>query len=172
MTNDLFSQEIIESKIFFIRGKRVLLDRDLADLFGVSTRRLKEQVKRNPDRFPDDFMFVLTNQELTGLRSQNATLAGTKGPKYSPYVFTEHGVAMLSSVLTSKIAIQANIQIMRTFTHLRQMLLTNELLRIKIEEMEKNYDYNFKVVFEAIKNIVKDPDDSQRRIGFRSNRDG
>jgi len=169
MTNQI-SVEIIATKILIVRGKRVMLDRDLALLYDVPTKRLNEQVRRNRERFPEDFMFQLTKGELDSLRSQNATLNEKesrrgKHVKYLPYVFTQEGIAMLSSVLNSDRAIKVNIQIMRAFVQLRQMLLANTDLRRKIEEMEKKYDQQFAIVFEAIKQLLEPPKQTQA-IGF------
>jgi hypothetical protein len=159
--------ESITSKIYFIRDHKVMLDRGLADLYGVETKLLKRTVRRNIDRFPSDFMFELTKKELENWRCQFGTSNNIKmGLRYSPMAFTEQGVAMLSSVLNSKRAIQANIQIMRAFTKLRTMLLTNENLRRKIEDMESKYDEQFRIVFQAIKLLLKEDDQPKRKIGF------
>ena len=164
---DLLPQEIIESKIFIIRGKKVMLDRDLAALYGVETKTLNQAVKRNSQRFPDDFMFQLGDDEARELlRSQIVTLKRGQHYKYLPYVFTENGVAMLSSVLNSERAIRVNIQIMRTFTQLREILSTHEELRRKIEQIEKKYDGQFQVVFEAIRALMAPPMKPKRKIGF------
>jgi hypothetical protein len=163
--NDLISIEEITSRIFFIRGKRVMIDRDLAELYEVETKRLKEQVRRNISRFPEDFMFVLTNQEVRNLRSQIAT-SSWGGSRYIPMAFTEQGVAMLSTVLNSKRAIQVNIQIMRTFTRLREMLAGHKDLQKKIEAMEEKYDGQFKIVFDAIKQLLVDDEKPKMKIGF------
>ena len=162
----LIPQETIESKIFSIRGKRVMLDRDLAILYGVETKYLKQQVNRNIERFPDDFMFQLTREEFNNLRSQIAT-SSWGGARYLPYAFTEQGVAMLSSVLKSKRAIQVNIQIMRAFIKLKEMLLTHKVLKQRVEEMEKKYDYQFKIVFDAIKQLLEPPAKPKAKIGFQ-----
>lgn len=144
---EIISQQVIESKIFIIRGKKVMLDKDLSVLYGVETKMLNRAVKRNLERFPEDFMFQLTKEEyIDFLRYQFGTLKRGQHSKYLPYAFTENGVAMLSSVLNSKRAIQVNIQIMRTFTKIREMLTTHKELRLKIEEMEKKYDYQFNPV--------------------------
>jgi len=165
----LVPQETIESRIIFLRGKKVMLDRDLAVLYGAETKILNRAVKRNIERFPEDFMFQLTKEEANALlRFQSGTLKRGQHYKYLPYVFTENGVAMLSSVLNSERAVQVNIQIMRTFTRLREMLLTHKDLQRKIETMEKKYDHQFKVVFEAIKQLHEPPVKPKRRIGFRS----
>lgn len=160
--------ELIEKKILLIRGKKVMLDSDLAVLYGVPTKRLNEQVRRNLRRFPPDFMFQLTFDEAESLRSQFATLKTGRGRhrKYLPYVFTEQGVAMLSSVLNSERAIEVNILIMRAFVKLREMLVAHKDLAKKLEEMEKKYDAQFKVVFDAIYELMKPPEPSRRRIGF------
>lgn len=164
---NLLSAEVIVPKILIIRGKRVMLDRDLAELYRVETKSLNLAVKRNRDRFPDDFMFQLTKEELADLRFQFET-SRWGGVRYLPYVFTEQGVAMLSSVLNSKRAIQANIQIIRAFVQLRRMLLTNTDLRRKIQDMEKKYDKQFAIVFQAIKELLKPPKVEERRItGFK-----
>ncbi|MDD5450051.1 MAG: ORF6N domain-containing protein [Candidatus Omnitrophica bacterium] len=164
-------EEIIEQKIFMIRGHRVMLDRDLARLYGVSTKRLNEQVKRNIKRFPDDFMFQLTWDEVKSLRSQNATLKQGQHFKYRLYVFTEQGVAMLSSVLNSERAIQVNIVIMRTFVKLRQILSTHKELAHKLNELEKRiekHDTEIQAIFEAIRQLMEPPSAKDRIItGFR-----
>jgi histidinol-phosphate/aromatic aminotransferase/cobyric acid decarboxylase-like protein len=148
-----------------------MLDRDLARLYEVGTKALKQAVKRNLERFPEDFMFELTKEEFENWRSQIVTSNGDKmGLRYRPYAFTEQGVAMLSSVLSSKRAISVNIQIMRTFTKLRGMLTTHKELREKIEDMEKKYDGKFQVVFTALKELMAPPPEKpKRRIGFIGN---
>ena len=162
------AQEIIESKILFMRGKKVMLDRDLADLYGVETKVLKQAVKRNIDRFPEDFMFQLSQEELNDWRSQFVTSKrDKKGLRYRPFAFTKNGVAMLSSVLNSQRAIHVNILIMRTFTKLREMLVSHKELRDKMESIEKKYDYQFKVVFDAIKKLLKPPE-KPKHIRLRS----
>ncbi len=174
--------EKIESKIFLIRGKKVMLDRDLATLYGVETKRLNEAVRRNSARFPEDFMFQLNKRETdTFSRSQIATLGdaplrfqfGTSrrghNIKYRLHAFTEQGVAMLSSVLRSKRAIQVNIQIVRTFTKLRELIATNRELREKIEKLEARYDQQFRVVFDAIRKLLEPPlPPVHRKIGFNT----
>ena len=157
--------ERIASKIYLIRNVKVMIDRDLAELYGVETKRLKEQVRRNIERFPEDFMFELTKEELINLRSQFAT-SSWGGARYSPIAFSEHGILMLSSVLKSERAVQVNIQIMRTFTDLRQMLSTHEDLKRKIESMEKKYNQQFQVVFEAIKQLLSEEDKPKKKIGY------
>jgi flagellar capping protein FliD len=164
---DLVPVEKIVQCIYLIRDKKVMMDRDLAELYGVETAQLKRAVKRNIERFPEDFMFELTKQELEDWRCQFGTSNGTKkGLRYLPMVFTEQGVAMLSSVLRSRRAISVNIQIMRAFTQLRQMLSTHEDLKKKIEDMESKYDHQFKVVFDAIKQLLTTESRPKRRIGF------
>ena len=161
----LIPSERIENKILFIREKKVILDRDLAELYKVLTKRLNEQVKRNIQRFPKDFMFQLTKEELEILKSQIAT-SSWGGRRKFPMAFTEQGVAMLSSVLNSERAIMVNIQIIRTFTKLREILLTHEDIKKKIELMEKKYDQQFKVVFEAIRHLLEPSSKPQKHIGF------
>ena len=157
--------ERIEGKIYQIRGKKVMLDEDLAGLYSVKTKHLTRQVRRNTERFPEDFMFRLTDEEY--LRCQNGT-SSYGGRRYAPYVFTEQGVAILSSVLNSRRAILVNIQIMRTFVTLRRAGLAYSGLRRKIEDMEKRYDGQFKFVFQAIKKLLQPPPEKpKRRIGFR-----
>ena len=164
--NQLVPIERIFDRIFLIRDIKVMLDRDLAELYGVETRVLKQAVRRNIRRFPNDFMFEMTYHELKDLRSQFVT-SSWGGVRYPPMAFTEQGVAMLSSVLRSDTAIQANIQIMRAFTRLRQMLNTHEDLRKKIENMEMKYDQQFKVVFDAIKQLIEPEDNTEKKkIGF------
>jgi hypothetical protein len=163
--SNLVSAETIAARILIIRGKRVMLDNDLAVLYGVKTGRLNEQVKRNIERFPGDFMFQLTKEEVLNLKSHFAT-SNWGGVRKLPRVFTQEGVAMLSSVLNSERAIMVNIQIMRAFAQLRRMLLTNVDLRRKIEEMEKKYDKNFAVVFQAIKQLLEPPKEKRRILGF------
>jgi len=160
----------IESKIFQIRGRGVMLDEDLAMLYGVETKQLKRQVKRNIERFPDDFMLQLTKKEHQDfLRCQFGTLEIGKYSKYLPYAFTEQGVAMLSSVLNSKQAIRVNIQIMRAFVNLRRICLTYAALKRKIEVMEKKYDGQFNIIFEAIKKLLTPhPVKPKPQIGFKS----
>ena len=163
--NNLIPSDRIESKILYIRKQKVMLDRDLAELYGVPTKVLNQAVKRNTERFPSDFAFSLSRQEIMRM-SQFVTSSNTL--KYSKKVtaFTENGVAMLSSILNSKQAIMVNIQIMRTFTKLRKLLSTNTELKRKIEEMEKKYDCQFKTVFSAIKLLIESPPSKNNKIGF------
>lgn len=162
---DIVPAEIIQKKILIIRGRKVMLDRDLAELYEVETKALNRAVKRNSERFPEDFMFQLTREEFDILRCHFGT-SSWGGQRYLPYAFTENGVAMLSSVLSSKRAIQVNISIMRTFTHLREMLLTHRDLKRKIEAMEKKYDHQFKIVFDTIKQLIEPQAKPKKRIGF------
>jgi len=157
--------EVIENKIFPVRGKRVMFDRDLAELYGVETKALNRAVKRNIERFPEDFMFQLSKDELDNLRFHFGT-SNRGGQRYLPYAFTENGVAMLSSVLNSERAIMVNIQIMRTFTKLREILATHKDLQKKIDEMEKKYDHQFKIVFDAIRQLLEAPEPKKKKIGF------
>jgi hypothetical protein len=160
--------ELIEKKIYLIRGHKVMLDNDLAELYGVPTRRLNEQVRRNMTRFPADFMFQLTTEEAENLRSQFATSSsGHGGRRYLPYVFTEQGVAMLSSVLNSEQAVQVNIAIMRAFVKLRKMIASHKDLAKKLDDLEKKYDEHFKIVFDAINELMRPPEPKLRKIGFR-----
>ena len=145
----------IDSKIYLIRGEKVMLDQDLALLYQTPTMRLNEQVRRNARRFPSDFMFPLSNQELTILKSQNAISSSSWGGRRTPpLAFTEQGVAMLSSVLNSERAIEVNIAIIRAFVKLRQILSSNKELERKLFEMESTYDGQFKVVFDALKKLM------------------
>jgi ORF6N domain-containing protein len=158
----------IEHAIVTVRGCRVILDVDLAALYGVSTRELVQAVKRNQRRFPKDFMLTLTADEVELLRSQSViSRAAHGGRRFAPYAFTEQGVAMLSSVLRSARAVRVNIEIMRAFVRLRQMLRPTVTLIRKIDEMERKYDTQFSVVFEAIRDLMRPSAASRRRIGFR-----
>jgi len=159
----------IEKAILLIRGQKVMLDADLAELYGVETRVLVQAVKRNLERFPEDFMFQLNKDDVDFLRSQIVTLKKGRGQhsKYLPYAFTEQGVAMLSSVLRSRRAIQVNIEIMRAFIGLRQMLASHVELARKLDALEKKYDAQFKQVFEAIRQLMTPPEPKRRPIGFR-----
>ena len=159
----------IERRIYLLRGLRVILDADLAEMYGVPTKSLNLAVKRNRDRFPDDFMFQLTVEEADGLRFQIETSKPVRGGRrYRPYAFTEQGVAMLSSVLRSSRAVQVNIAIMRAFVRLRELLLTNADLARKLDAMEAKYDSQFKVVFDALRQLMTPPDPPRRRIGFKA----
>jgi hypothetical protein len=191
----------IESRIYLIHGQKVMLDSDLAELYGVTTKALNRAVRRNPDRFPPDFMFQLGDKSATALRCQigtsngtgpteggpghsrspegGATLlrsqpvtlnAGRGGRRYAPYVFTEHGAVMLASMLNSPIAIQASVQVVRAFVRIREILSAHKDLVRKIQEMEKNYDKQFAVVFDAIRQLMGPPEELPKgRIGFHGN---
>jgi phage regulator Rha-like protein len=160
--------EQIEQSILLIRGQKVMLDRDLAELYGVETRSLIQAVKRNVERFPTDFMFQLTQGEFDSLRSQIVISKGKGGRRYPPYAFTEQGVAMLSSVLRSKRAVQVNVEIMRAFVRLRQMLASHSELARKLAALESKYDEQFAVVFEAIRQLMTPPATSHKQIGFKA----
>jgi hypothetical protein len=160
---------VISHKIFFIRNQKVMFDADLAELYQVKTKELNRAVRRNLSRFPEDFMFQLTEIEEEFLRCQTVTSnVGRGGRRYLPYVFTEQGVAMLSTVLRSEKAVMVNIEIMRTFVKLREFLLTNQELARKLSELEKRYDSKFKDVFEVIRHLMVRPEPSKRKIGFHS----
>ena len=170
--NQLIPTEVIERRIYLIRGQRVMLDRDLAELYGVTTAALNQAVRRNLDRFPEDFMFQLAKEEFENWRSQIViSNPGLRmGARRRPLVFTEQGVAMLSSVLRSKRAIQVNIAIMRAFVTFREMLATHKDLADKLAELEQEYDEKFSVVFDAIRQLTAQPslDEQRRQIGFSS----
>lgn len=157
---------IIAEAILWIRGHRVILDEDLAALYAVETRALIQAVKRNPTRFPADFMFQVTAREFGRLRSQTVISNGSGGRRHRPYAFTEEGVAMLSSVLRSRRAVQVNIEIMRAFVRLRRLLTSHQRLARKLDVLEKKYDTQFRVVFEAIRQLMVDEASPKRRIGF------
>jgi len=171
-TNSLIPDERIVDKIYLIRDQKVMLDRDLAKLYGVETKRLKEAVKRNLFRFPEDFMFELTENENSNLRSQIAT-SSWGGSRYLPMAFTEHGVLMLSSVLNSKKAISLNIQIMRIFARIRQMLTDTLSLKLEIQEIREkiqNQDKNIELVFNYLDELITKQEDQtpRKRIGFKT----
>ena len=157
--------ETIRQKIYLIRGEKVMFDKDLAKLYGVTTGNLNKSVRRNLDRFPDDFMFQLNKREFEILKFHFGR-SSWGGTRKTPLVFTEQGVAMLSGVLNSKRAILVNIQIMRTFTQLRKMLATHKELREKIEAMEKKYDKRFRAIFETLKLLIKEDKQPKNQIGF------
>ncbi|HCC83475.1 TPA: DNA-binding protein [Candidatus Uhrbacteria bacterium] len=172
----LLPVELIENKIYVLRETKVMMDRDLAKLYGVETKRLKQAVKRNLSRFPADFIFEMTAIELKNWRSQFVTSKADKqGLRYKPLMFTEQGVAMLSSVLTSKRAIAINIQIMRTFVSIRNMSQDDQHLRLRVEFMEKTYDEQFRIVFDALqrRNNKKKKgifvEEEREPIGFKDN---
>ena len=166
---NVISIEKIDKAIYVIRGDSVMLDRDLAVLYGVETKILNKAVKRNLQRFPLDFMFQLTQDEAESLRFQIGTSnKGRGGRRYLPYVFTEQGVAMLSSVLNSERAITVNIEIMRAFVKFRQLLVSNTELARRLDELESKYDKQFKIVFVAIRQLMSRPIKDRKEIGFRS----
>ncbi|MDP8265861.1 MAG: ORF6N domain-containing protein [Candidatus Aceula meridiana] len=167
ISTESIPQEIIQDMIYVVRGQKVILDSDLASLYGVQTGRLNQQVTRNIKRFPEDFMFRLTQKERSNLMSQFVT-SSWGGHRKTPLAFTEQGVAMLSSVLNSDRAIEVNIAIMRTFTKLRSMIKPYKELREKIEVMEKGYDGKFRVVFTALKQLLKNSKKPKGKIGFHS----
>jgi hypothetical protein len=160
----------IAREIILLRGERVLLDSVLAHLYGVQVKVLNQAVRRNRSRFPTDFMFQLTAEEDRSLRSQTVTLKPSRGAhrKYRPFVFTEQGVAMLSSVLHSTRAVRVNIEIMRAFVQLRRMLVSNAELAGRLDELEKRHDAQFKAVFQAIRELMMPPNAAPRRVGFRT----
>ena len=164
----LVPRERIEQVILMIRRHKVMVDADLAKLYGVPTKVFNQAVKRNRSRFPSDFMFQLTDDEAAVLRSQTVTSKGRGGRQYRPYVFTEQGVAMLSSVLNSERAIQVNIAIMRAFVRLREMMGSNKALARRLKELEKKYDAKFREVFQAIQELINQPASKSRRIGFNA----
>jgi hypothetical protein len=168
LKNAIIPAALINQKIYFLRGTRVMLDSDLAKLYGVPTAKLNQAVQRNRDRFPEDFMFKLEKGDLELLRSQIviSKSGGRGGRRYAPYVFTEQGVAMLSSVLRGQRAVQVNVAIMRTFVRLREMLTTHEELRRKIAAMEKRYDARFQAVFDTIARCCKHQFRRKKRSDF------
>ncbi|MES2558156.1 MAG: ORF6N domain-containing protein [Bacteroidota bacterium] len=169
------TETLVLSKIYFLRNQKVMLDEDLAALYGVATKRLNEQVKRNPERFPEDFMFQINEEDLPNLRSQFAT-SSWGGRRTLPYAFTEHGVLMLSSVLSSSTAVQVNIAIMRVYTKLREMLATHKDILLKLEQLESRMmkqelkgdkiDKDIQVVFKTLKELLYTPEVPRKRIGF------
>lgn len=165
--SDIIPLETIERRILLIRGQKVMLDRDLAQLYGVETRVLNQAIRRNIDRFPADFMFTLTRDEILRI-SQIVISSSHETIKFSKNVmaFTEQGVAMLSSVLNSKSAVQVNIAIMRAFVKLREMIASNKELAKRLDKLEKKYDAQFKVVFDAIRELMTPPEPKRRKIGF------
>ena len=165
----LIRVEEIEQRIYFIRGQRVMLDKDLAELYQVETFNLNKAVKRNINRFPDDFMFTLSQEEAIGLKFQigMSKRKGSGGRRYLPNVFTQEGVAMLSSILRSERAVQVNVLIMRAFVRLRELMISNKELAAKLDTLERKYDGQFRIVFQAIRKLMDPPNKSQsRRIGF------
>jgi hypothetical protein len=163
---ELIPEEVVEKKIYLIRGQKIILSIHLAELYGVETRALNQAVKRNIDRFPEDFMFQLKDSEAEWLVSQNVIPHKKYFGGSFPYAFTEQGVAMLSSVLNSERAVQVNIAIMRAFVKLREMIAANKDLARRLDDIEKKYDSQFKVVFDAIRQLMTPPEPKKRKIGF------
>lgn len=170
MSNELsLPDELITNKIYFIRNQKVMLDIDLAELYGIENKQLKRQVRRNKERFPDDFMFELSKEEFNNLRSQIDT-SSWGGTRYAPMAFTEQGVAMLSSVLNSKRAIEVNIKIIRVFTKMREMLTDNLNLKLEIEEIKKklsNHNKNIELVFSYLDELLDKNEKPRNRIGYK-----
>jgi phage regulator Rha-like protein len=167
---NIIPSEVIEKRIFIIRGQKVMLDFQLAQLYNVQTKRLKEQVRRHLSRFPEDFMFELTEDEFTALRTQFATSNKRGGMRYRPFVFTEQGVAMLATVLNSSRAIHMNIAIMRAFVRLREILSSHSELAAKLKELEdrvEKHDEHIHTLFSAIRQLMEEPEKPKRDIGFR-----
>ena len=168
----LIPDEAIMNKIIIIRGIKVMIDRDLAELYGVTTKRLNEQMKRNRKRFPEDFMFQLTQQEKTDVVANCDHLSNLKFSPNLPFVFTEHGAVMLASVLNSQRAIEVNIQIVRVFTKMRELLLTHKDILLKLEIIENkltNHDNDIALIFEYLKRLLNPPQTPRRKIGFIRN---
>ena len=166
---NLLSDEQIVSKIYLIRAKKAMLDKDLAELYQVETKAFNQAVKRNLDRFPDDFMFQLNQDEYENLRSQIVT-SSWGGARYLPYAFTEQGVAMLSSILKSQVAIQVNIQIIRLFTRMREIILSNAEILLKLSEIEKRVHSNeedIQLIFSYLKELLQPPEHPRNKIGFK-----
>jgi len=164
----IYDEKKIASLIYVIRGKRVMIDSDLANIYNVETKVLKQSVRRNAHRFPEDFMFELTKEEYDSLRSQSVTLKRGQHTKYLPFVFTEHGSLMLASVLKSDVAVKASLNIVRAFVKLRELLASNKELARKFEELEQNYDKQFKVIFTAIRQLMQQPEESKRKpLGYK-----
>ena len=157
----------IERAILFIRGQKVMLDADLAEIYGVTTKRLNEQVRRNIGRFPSDFMFHLSEAEKAQVVANCDHLARLRFSPYLPFAFTEHGALMLANVLNSKRAVQASVQVIRAFIRVRQMLASHADLARKLEALEKKYDAQFRVVFDAIRQLINHPEPQRRAIGFQ-----
>lgn len=165
------TEALIENRIYLIRSQKVMLDLDLAEMYDVPTKALKQAVRRNIDRFPEDFMFEMTDEELSNWRSQNVTSNSIKmGLRYKPFCFTEHGVLMLSSVLRSERAVQVNIQIMRVYSKMKELLLMNKDILLKLEKLEQHsikHDKEIKLIFDTIKKLISNPTERTQRIGFK-----
>lgn len=165
ISKSVIPQEIIENRIFLIRGRKVIFDKDLAELYGVTTSQLTRQVRRNRERFPDDFLVELNREEFDNLICQFGT-SRWGGTRKLPFAFTEQGIAMLSGVIHSPRAVQVNIQIMRVFVKLKELMISHKDLAKKMEELEKKYDGQFKIVFEAIQRLMKEEEKPRKGIGF------
>ena len=166
----LIPDEVVINKILLLRNKKVIVDKDIAELYGVITKRLNEQVRRNKKRFPEDFMFQLTQEEKEEVVANCDHLKNLKYSPNLPFVFTEHGAVMLASVLNNDRAIEVNIQIVRIFTQIREMLLTNKDILLKLEQLEKksaSHDEAIQLIFEALKKLITPPQESRQRIGFK-----
>ncbi|MCL5022045.1 MAG: ORF6N domain-containing protein [Nitrospirae bacterium] len=171
----LIPVEMIERKILLIRGEKVMLDADIAELYGVTTKRLNEQIRRNSDRFPEDFAFQLTAEEWQGIKSRgdlNRSQIATgsqkhRDPRFLPWVFTEHGAIMAATVLNSKQAVAMSVYVVRAFVKLREMIGSHKDLAKRLDDLEKKYDSQFKVVFDAIRQLMSPPETKKRKIGFR-----
>jgi len=165
------ADEVIMNKIYLVRGQKVMIDRDLAELYGVETKRLKEAVRRNITRFPPDFLFEMDKEEFENWRTQNATSKEDKqGLRYAPFCFTEQGVTMLSCVLNSERAIAVNIQIIRIFTRIREMLLTHKDILLQLEKIERKlgqHDEDIQLIFDYLKQLLNPPQEPRPRVGFR-----
>jgi hypothetical protein len=161
----------IDQAILLIRGEKVMLDNDLASIYGVTTKRLNEQVKRNPGRFPADFMFQLTEEEKSEVVAKCDRLTRLKFSPYLPHAFTEHGALMLANVLNSDKAVAASVQVARAFVRLRRLLTSTPELARKLDALEKKYDVQFKVLFDAIRELMEPPEVPQKQIGFRARRE-
>ena len=161
----------IQNSILNIRGYKAMIDRDLADLYGIETKRLNEQVKRNKDRFPPDFMFKLTKAEKEWVVANCDHLQGLKFSTTLPYAFTEHGAIMLASILNTKIAVKTSILVVRAFVYLRSSTYTNQELTSKILELESRYDGKFSIVFKALKQLIDKPIPPRKQIGFKTKRE-
>ena len=166
MVDSIVLLENIESRIFLIRGHKVMIDADLANIYGVTTKRLNEQIKRNRDRFPEDFMFQLTKEEKDEVVANCDHLKKLKYSPVLPNAFTEHGAIMIATTLNSPVAVQASIHVVRAFVKLRQILASNKELSKRFNELEKKYDAQFKVVFDAIRQLMTPPEPKRRKIGF------
>ena len=167
MRNKIVPFEKIQTSIITLRGQKVMLDRDLADLYGVETKRLNEQVKRNKVRFPSDFMFKLTKKEKEWVVANCDHLLVIKFSTTTPYAFTEHGAVMLASILNSPIAVKTSIMVVRAFVQLRKLTISNQDLSRKINDLEMKYDARFSIVFNALKKLIDKPNPPRKQIGFK-----